>query len=212
MICNTEDQTLISRFMAGNQASGDEIARRYYPRVLSVCFQFLRSSEAHDAAQNVFLKVLGQRKISTFHGEARLWTWLYRVTVNTCYKHMALQMAHVVKTLPLAEQSWFENCLPASEQNPEDLNALREQLEQMVKMIYFLHETYRDPLILVYLRGYTYAEAAAELQCTPRALGVRLTRAKKQLAELMKKSNSDLTSSVILYGKKCCNNRATGRL
>lgn len=189
MISGTvDDKTLISRFISGDQNSGDELAFRYYSRVLSVCFQYLRTAEAQDAAQDVFLKVLGRRKINTFHGEAKLWTWLYRVTVNTCYEHLALRFSRPVTSRSLEEQPWLETCLTVPGFDPEELSVLRLQLERMVRTIYRLRDSYRDPLVLVHLRGYTYAQAAAELGITARALAVRLTRAKKRLAELMKNS------------------------
>lgn len=196
MISDTwDDKTLIKEYIAGDQESGNELALRYYPRVLSVCFQYLRTAEAHDAAQDVFLKILGRRKISTYSGESRLWTWLYRVTVNTCYKHLSLRLARAVKTLPLAEQSWLEACLPAPGPNPEEMSAVREQMERMVKMIYHLRDSYRDPLVLVYLRGYTCAQAAGELGITTRALAVRINRAKKKLANMMRQTHAKQSGS-----------------
>ena len=59
------------------------LAEKYIDTVFRVAFNYLKSSaDADDVTQNVFLKLLKERK--PFEGENHVKHWLIRVTVNEC--------------------------------------------------------------------------------------------------------------------------------
>lgn len=59
------------------------LAEKYIDTVFRVAFNYLRSkADAEDVAQNVFLKLLREKK--DFDNEDHVKRWLIRVTVNEC--------------------------------------------------------------------------------------------------------------------------------
>src|SRR5436190_7129861 len=59
------------------------IVERYDRRVWSICYRLLgNESDAHDAAQEVFVKLFLQR--DKFRGESKYSTWVHGIAVRTC--------------------------------------------------------------------------------------------------------------------------------
>ncbi len=83
----TSDAELVSLFRQGRESSFDAIVRRYQDRI----FRFLAhmvgdSDEAADLAQETFVKAY--RSLHRFGGRSSLYTWLYRIALNTSLNHM----------------------------------------------------------------------------------------------------------------------------
>ncbi len=61
----------------------DQLYREYRGRVFSTaCRMVSNRTDAEDITQEVFIKVF--RKLGQFRGDAKLSTWIYRITVNAC--------------------------------------------------------------------------------------------------------------------------------
>src|SRR4029079_16375955 len=59
------------------------LVERFRQRVWSVCYRLLNNdSDAHDAAQDVFVKLFLQR--AKFRGESKYSTWVHGIAVRTC--------------------------------------------------------------------------------------------------------------------------------
>jgi RNA polymerase sigma-70 factor (ECF subfamily) len=55
----------------------------YRHKLNKLAFSFMRHHEdAEDALQQAYLKA--SRKFSDFKGDSKIYTWLYRITINTC--------------------------------------------------------------------------------------------------------------------------------
>lgn len=77
------EQALLARCRAGERAAFDILLERYRDRVLNLAFQMLHvANAAEDIAQEVFVSAF--TGIKRFRGEATLFTWLYRMTINHC--------------------------------------------------------------------------------------------------------------------------------
>jgi len=65
----------------------DEIVDAYYQKIYKLCLFYLNNKEeAEELTQETFIKVL--KKQSTFKGEANIYTWLYRIAVNTVINYV----------------------------------------------------------------------------------------------------------------------------
>ena len=65
----------------------DEIIDKYYRKIYKLCLFYLNDpEEARDILQEVFAKVL--KKGDTFKGESGIYTWIYRIAVNTLLNHI----------------------------------------------------------------------------------------------------------------------------
>jgi RNA polymerase sigma-70 factor (ECF subfamily) len=78
-----EEERALRGFQAGEDWGFEWIARRHQHRVYRLALALLgRSEDARDAAQEVFLRAF--RALPGWRFEARLSTWLFRVTLNVC--------------------------------------------------------------------------------------------------------------------------------
>jgi len=65
----------------------DKITDEYYGKVYKLCLFYLENKEeAEDIVQEIFLKVL--KKKSTFKEQSGLYTWIYRIAVNTILNYI----------------------------------------------------------------------------------------------------------------------------
>ncbi|NIM13449.1 MAG: sigma-70 family RNA polymerase sigma factor [Candidatus Aminicenantes bacterium] len=65
----------------------DEIVEQYHQKLYKLCLFYLHNEEeAEEILHDIFIKVL--KKQSTFKGESNIYTWLYRIAVNTIINHI----------------------------------------------------------------------------------------------------------------------------
>ena len=72
---------IIQKLKQGNEQAFKEIVENYQKMVVNTCFGLVHNLEdAEDIAQEVFIEVF--RSIHKFRADAKLSTWLYRISVN----------------------------------------------------------------------------------------------------------------------------------
>lgn len=82
-----EDRHLVDRYLAGEMSAFDALMARHERHVYGLCLRFSRNHEdAMDLTQEVFIKAF--EKLTSFRGDARFKTWIYRVAVNHCLNHV----------------------------------------------------------------------------------------------------------------------------
>lgn len=78
-----EDKSLVRRFKRGDDGCFDRIYEKYKVSVYSICYRYARNeADACDLTQDVFIKIY--RNLCRFNERSKLFTWIYRITVNTC--------------------------------------------------------------------------------------------------------------------------------
>jgi len=78
------DEALLVLFANGDPSAATELTRRHGPRVLGVAMRVLGNrAEAEDVTQDAMVR-LWKIAPQWRPGEARVSTWLYRVTMNLC--------------------------------------------------------------------------------------------------------------------------------
>jgi RNA polymerase sigma-70 factor (ECF subfamily) len=84
-VCMVDDEDeLISRAIAGDQAAWELLVHRYTGRLFNTALRHLDDDEqaANDAVQEVWLRVF--RCILSYDRKAKFYTWLYRICVHIC--------------------------------------------------------------------------------------------------------------------------------
>ncbi len=67
----------------GDRAAFEQLVTRYQHMVHSLAYRMTGSlAEAEDLTQEAFLQAW--RRIESFHGQARVSSWIHRITVNVC--------------------------------------------------------------------------------------------------------------------------------
>lgn len=147
------------------------IYEAHYDQVFRLCKGYFNGQEglAADATQEVFLKVW--QHLSTFRGEAKISTWLYRIAVNTCLSFLRKpSVRHEIKTEQVPD-------VAAEAYNP----LMEERLQKMYSCMQQLDETGKV-IILMVLEGLEYSTIAAVVGISEDTLRVRIHRIKKQLS------------------------------
>ncbi len=168
------DRDLIERYLSGDSAAFDELMGAHQDRVFSVCLRMLRDRDAAlDATQDVFLTVF--RKADRYKAQAAFSTWLYRVTVNTCYDH--LRRASRKRTEPIPEGIEPEDRSASAELTAAEL---RPDIELALMV---LSPEFRSAVVLVDVGGMSLEQAADTLEVPVGTIKSRVFRARRLLAE-----------------------------
>lgn len=82
-LSDASERRFIERLQERDERAFLELVQLYQGRVYKLVFRMLgRRDEAEDMAQEVFVQVF--KAVSTFRGDAKLSTWIYRIAVNLC--------------------------------------------------------------------------------------------------------------------------------
>lgn len=182
-LAELSDEELARRALAGEQAAFEGLVARYERRVYSLARRLTHSdADAEDVLQDTFVRVY--RKLSSFRGEAKFSTWLFRVATNCALMVRRRQRRQRTESL--------EAYLPAFDQGGRHARevdhgraaradeildrrrlatALRNALER-------LPDAYRAALVLKDLEEIPTREVASVLGLTEAAVRQRVHRAR----------------------------------
>lgn len=169
-----EDIQLIARYLDGDVGAFDELMRAHQDRVFGICLRMLRDRDkALDATQDTFLTLF--RKADRYRSEAAFSTWLYRVTVNTCYDHLRRAKRKAADALP-------EHHDPVDPHAGDVLESveLRPDIEEALQHV---AEEFRAAVVLVDLEGLALETVADMLGVPVGTIKSRVYRGRRQLAE-----------------------------
>lgn len=181
-----EDQLLVERVQAGDQAAFDLLVRKYQVRLNHLVGRFVKDpGDAEDVVQESFIRAY--RAIDKFRGESGFYTWLYRVAVNTAKNHLVSMGRRPPATDVDVEVAEFtsnadrfrnidspEACLRSVELS----NAIQAALADLPKEL-------ERALVLRELEGLSYAEIAKTLDCPVGTVRSRIFRAREAVEKVV---------------------------
>lgn len=170
------DADLLDRFVRlGDEAAFELLVWRHERMVLGVCRRFLCDEhEAEDAFQAALLTLA--RKAASIGRREAVASWLYKVAYRCALRvreSMRRQRQGIVSGVDPANVTLADSSLDAVER--EDL---RELLDREVQR---LPTKYRAAVVMCYLEGKSYQQAAVELGCPAGTLSARLHTAREKL-------------------------------
>jgi RNA polymerase sigma factor (sigma-70 family) len=170
------DAELLRRYtICGDEAAFELIVWRHERLVLGLCRRMLHNShDAEDAFQATFLALV--RKAGSISKREALASWLYKVAYRVSLRVQASaknRAAYEKQGLDLAAVPLI--CDPAARMERRDIWPLLQ------RELHELPEKYRAPIVLCYLEGKTYTEAARQLGCPKGTVSTRLTHAREYL-------------------------------
>jgi RNA polymerase sigma factor (sigma-70 family) len=186
------DADLLERFIsARDEAAFELLVWRHQQMVLNVCRRVLRDgADAEDAFQATFL-VLVRRAGSIARREA-VSGWLYRVAYRIAMKARARNARRAAREQLAADLSVVER--PGSNSAERIWHELQPLLDpELIR----LPEKYRLPVVLCYLEGRTYEEAAQQLGWAKGTVSTRLTRARELLRQRLGRRGLALSPAVL---------------
>lgn len=172
-----DDVALVSACLAGDQDAFALLVQRHQRRVFNLVFRMLQQyDEANEVTQDVFLAAW--QGLSSFRGDARFSTWLYRIAYNCALKQLeqrkkdwALQAAIQAEPIESEEQVGVE------------LAEAHDRQEFVREHLSTLPAKYRAVLILRHLQDMTYEEMAEILTMPIGTIKTHLFRARNLLKE-----------------------------
>lgn len=139
----------------------------------SICSVYFSTEEdIKDARQEVILQLW--KSFSTFRGEAKPSTWIYKVALNTI-----LNLRRNLNRQPqLVSEKDNAPCLST--------NFTDDDVSQLKQVIGLLNDKDKA-LVLLFLEGYSHKEMAITLNTSPTNISTRFNRIKQRLKNLYKK-------------------------
>jgi RNA polymerase sigma-70 factor (ECF subfamily) len=182
-----EDAALLSRLRLGTPAAVEALFDRYHGKVYSLAMSILKNkSDAEEAAQDVIFTVV--RKADRFRGNSALYSWIYRICVNTCL--MRLHKGRRTETVPIEEflpvfTKEGAHARPVDDWSREvERRFLEKELGHVIGgFTATLPEKYRVVFALHDVQGLSYEETAQVLDLTIAAVKSRLHRSRLYLRE-----------------------------
>jgi RNA polymerase sigma-70 factor (ECF subfamily) len=179
------DALLVERTLAGDHRAYALLVIKYQRRIQRLIGRMVRDVDLiEDIAQDTFISAF--KALHQFRGDAKFYTWLYRIAVN-CAKKTLLELKHQ----PLSQQNDYssedetfsENPDHITHESPESLAAAKE-LAAMVNMAMDeLADELRQAICLREIDGLSYEEIAAAMVCPVGTVRSRIFRAREAISE-----------------------------
>jgi RNA polymerase sigma factor (sigma-70 family) len=171
---DSTDRQLLQRFAGQREeAAFAALVQRHGPMVLGVCRRILHDPhDADDAFQATFLVLA--RKAGSLANPEKLANWLYGVACRTAARAKAEAARRRMRERQFTD-------MPPAEARPNGAESYQELRPVLDEELQRLPDRYRAPLVLCYLEGKTYAEAAQVLGWAEGTVSGRLARAREVL-------------------------------
>ncbi len=187
-----EEASIVAELQAGSEQAYEWLIAHYHQPVYSLVYRVLNDpADAADTTQEVFIKVF--RGIKSFHGNASLKTWLYRIALHEASNQRRWWFRHKRRETtmePQFECEGREECLPGlkdtlidSAPSPfEDAahEEVRAKVEQELRLV---PEPYRTVVVLRDIEELSYEEIAEVLQISLGTVKSRLMRGRLALKQ-----------------------------
>lgn len=177
----------MARLRDGHDAALNDLMQRHAQRLFHYLIRQLQNeSEAEDVAQETFVRVFQNR--TKFNPRHRLSTWIYSIATNLARDRQRWRARHPQISLELGSEETgdeLKNKLPANEAAPDEKLISGECAGAVRAAIAKLPEDLRTAILLFEYEGQSQSEIATVLNCTPKAVEMRLYHARKQLREFL---------------------------
>ena len=184
-----DEADLVRALQAGDDAAFETLVRRYIGRQYAVAKRFFHNDDdAKDTAQEAFLSA--SRAINRFEGNARLSTWLHRITVNAALMKIRARRRKPEESIDdllprFLEDGHQADPGPAWKEPTEELMQRQETHALVRACIEKVPENYRSVMLLRDIEARDTAETAELLRLSPNAVKIRLHRARQALRSLL---------------------------
>lgn len=178
------DGALLLAYANGDATAARELALRLTPRVLAQAMRMLADrAEAEDVAQETMLR-LWRVAPDWRQNEARVSTWLYRVTVNLCTDRLRRRRGGV----------GLDDVAEPADPAPSVTDAMQTQarLSALSRALAALPERQAQAVALRHLEGLSNPEIAAIMDITTEAVESLTARGKRALAAILAGRKAEL--------------------
>lgn len=184
-----EERALVEQLRKGEETAFTLMVRTYGPRMLAVAHRFMgHEQDAQDAVQDAFLSAF--RGIDRFQSEAKLSTWLHRITVNAALMRLRSRRRRPERQINELLPKFLEDGHMAAVGGQWKISLVEavenEEMREVVRRsIDDLPESYRVVLLLRDIEQRSTEETAELMDISVGAVKTRLHRARLALRTLL---------------------------
>jgi RNA polymerase sigma-70 factor (ECF subfamily) len=177
------DEELVAEILGGRSERYAVVVERYQQRLVNYLYRLVRNlDEAHDLAQDVFLKVY--QALDRFDPRYRFSTWIFRVAQNAAIDQIRRQKLRVTQplreTIDGEERDWEP---PSSGPTPYGEARNRERGRAIGRAIDELPPEYRELIEMRHFGELAYEEIATLKSLPLGTVKNKLFRARQMLKE-----------------------------
>ena len=184
-----QDQAAMERLAKGDDTALETLMNRHAERLFHYLIRVLQNeARAADLAEEAFVRVYQNRL--KFRPKHRFTTWLYTIATNLARDLQRYQARHPQLSLDGNQDGTgadFYDRLAEPRPDPGEALESVERSDAVRRAVATLSEELRVPLILATYEEKSHAEIAEILRCSPKAVEMRLYRARSELRVLLGK-------------------------
>ena len=185
-----DEAVLVDQLRAGSEDAFATLIAQYGQPVYSLLVRSLQDgADAADMTQEVFLKVF--RGIRSFHGEASLRTWIYRIALHEASNRRRWWSRHRRGEVALEQDlrrgdsaddpMTLGDTLADNQASPFDNAASREVKARVEAALADVPEPFRTAVVLRDIEGFAYDEMATMLDINIGTVKSRIVRGRNML-------------------------------
>ena len=150
------------------------LIRQHQALIYKVCHIYCKNeADKQDLFQEIVYQVW--KSFSSFRGEAKFTTWLYRIALNTA-------MTYARKNRSFSRTTYVDSW-PIQPIDEDKSSAIKEQADQLSRAIAQLSEVEKS-IVMLYLEEKTYEEMEEILGINQNNLRVKMNRIKEKLKKI----------------------------
>lgn len=170
---------MIEKLKAKDRIAFNELIALYKNNVINTCYRFLLDQQdAEDISQEVFIEIY--QSIHSFRGDAKLSTWIYRITVTKCLDEIKKRnrRKRITSIGKLLHIDFFANWITDGTMPDKTINE-KETLKEIAIVLNSLPENQRIAFTLSKIDGFSNKEIAEIMNTSIIAVESLVYRAKK---------------------------------
>jgi len=177
------EQLIVDRMCRGDQKAFQELVERYKRKIYHLAYDILGDHhEAEDISQEVFIRVF--RSIKSFRRDAKMSSWIYKITVNTSIDSLRKKKRKPEETMEDLMQANSQDSLMGRSgflENPE-LSTEASFIQQHIhKALQKVSPKERTVFVMRYYNDFQINEIADVLNISSGTVKSLLFRALKKL-------------------------------
>ena len=187
----TQEAGIVSELKAGSEEAFAWLIAKYHQPIYSLVARTIPDpSDAADLTQDIFIKIY--RGIGSFHGDASLRTWIYRIALREASNQRRWWGRHKRQEVTIetefgdsfdGEPMCLKDTLVDGHESPFD-RAAQEQIRARVEEeLRHIPEPFHTVVVLRDIEGFSYEEVAEILGVNLGTVKSRLMRGRAQLKE-----------------------------
>ena len=170
---------------SGRDAALNNLMERYGQKLFHYLIRELQNeADAAEVAQETFVRIYQNRM--RFDVRQKFSTWLYTIATNLSRDRLRWRSRHPQVSLDAEDErsgATLAKNVPDAQAAPDKQLEGSERAEAVRKAVAALPEELRTALILTEYEGRTQAEVGAILNCSPKAVEMRIYRARNRLRQ-----------------------------